>query len=103
MKNMIKEIVATDKASRLEVDKALERRELLEKEIAEQKQSFEEKCREEAKAKIETAKQQLNKGLEDNIKTISDNTAIKRDAMLKQFDDNHSEWEQSIFNSITEG
>lgn len=102
MKSMIREIIDTDKASRLEVERAEERRRQLDRELAEQRESFEEKCREEAKAKIEMARQQLNRGLEENRRIITAETSEKIEAMQKHYDSNHAEWEDSIFRSITE-
>ena len=102
MKEMIKEIVATDKASRLEVEKALERREQLEAELAEQREAFEQKCSEEAKIKIEKAAEQLNSGLEANRQQINSATLEKSDILKEQFEKMHKEWEDRIFGNIIE-
>ncbi len=101
MKDMIKEIVAVDKAARLEVEKAAERRDMLQKEIDEQTKSFEAKCAEEAKAKIEMAKQQLEKGLEENTKRINARMLEKREALNAEYEKNHADWENTILKNIT--
>lgn len=97
MDNMIKEIVATDKAARLELQRARERCEALSGELEEQTRIFEQKCSEEAKAKIEKAIAQLESGLEANKKRIAEETMKKREDLSRNFDQNHEEWEKGIF------
>ena len=100
MKNMIKEIVETDKAARLDVERAQERHDMLQKELDEQTKTFEAKCAEEADAKINMARQQLEKGYEEALGRIEAQTLEKREQLQGEFERSHAVWEDTIYKNI---
>ncbi|MDO4847560.1 MAG: hypothetical protein Q3968_05470 [Clostridiaceae bacterium] len=100
MKDLIKEIVAADKASRLEIQRAEERRDALAGELDEQTRAFDKKCADEAKAKIEMACAQLESGLEEYKTRITGETAKKSEALKAEFNEKHAEWEKAILGRI---
>lgn len=101
MENMLREIVETDKASRLDVQKAVLRREELTNELAEAKEKIDSEYKRKAEEKIEKLKKSAEKEVAEIKEKIKLETDEKNKALTKNYEENHTEWENSVFNAVT--
>lgn len=101
MENMLKVIVETDKASRLDVQKAVLRREELTNELAKTKEKIDSEYKRKAEEKVENLKKSAEKEVAEIKEKIKLETYEKSKALTKNYEENHEEWENSIFNAVT--
>ena len=100
MKKLIQEIVNTDKASRLDVEKAVARREQLNDEINEQKAAFDEKCNKKAQKKITEAREQSERETEAAKADLEKSLEKKTDLLNEIYAQKHEAWEKEIFERV---
>ena len=103
MDKMIKEIVETDKASRLDVEKAMERREKLTAQLAENKKATDEQYSKDADSKISAARQEAKNELEKIKADIKETTDARAKVLESTYDEKHSSWEKTIVSAVTGG
>ncbi len=97
---MLREIVETDKASRLDVQKAVHRREKLTNELAEAKEKTDAEYKRKAEEKVERLKKSAEKEVAEIKEKIELETDEKSKALIKSYEENHTEWEKSVFNAV---
>ena len=95
MENTLRRIVDADRASRLSVEKARERRENLSEELSRRKKEIKnaedavKKAREKAELKVNRASLELD-----------GQTKQKSDALKKIYDENHNMWVENIVKAV---
>lgn len=101
MENMLREIVETDKASRLDVQKAMLRREQLTRELAEIKEQIDSEYKQKAEKRIENARRSAQKETAEIKEKIRLETDEKSRALSRVYEENREEWENAVFNAVT--
>lgn len=100
MNNMIKEILETDRAARLEVEQAAKRREELAEELNCEKEAYDDKYRNEAHQKIEGTRKRSKEQLAKAQEKLAAETLRKKEELQRNFDENHKKWEKEILKNI---
>ena len=100
MKKLIQEIVNTDKASRLDVEKAAARREQLNDEINEQRAAFDEKCNQKAQKKIAAAREQSEKELNEAKAQMEKSLEEKTRLLNEMYSEKHEAWKEEIVKRV---
>lgn len=102
MEKLLKEIVETDKASRLDVEKAKQRREALTQELAETKKQIEAEYKLKSDSATKNAKQAADAEIKKFKAQLQQETDLKISALTKAYDERHTEWEKAITSAVTE-
>ena len=96
MKRTIKEIVAVDKASRLDVEKAVKRREDLIEQVNKKRDEYDKRYKSEARDIVEAARKKADEDLKNQIEAIHTRTEEKKKELEESYEKNHTAWEKSI-------
>lgn len=97
---LIKLIVETDKASRLDVEKALKRRESITAELNRKKEQIDALYKKEADDKITKARIIAEKEAENFKEDLTLREKRKADKLKAQYEENHTKWESDILKNI---
>ena len=100
MENTLRVIVDTDKASRLDVEKAKERRENLTAELSERKKEIDEKHRENAENAIARTRANTEMSVKRAALELEEKTKQKADIIQKKYDSGHSAWTAEIVRKV---
>lgn len=103
MENTLRLIVDADKASRLDVEKAKERRENLTDELGIRKQEIDQKHKEDAAKAIAKVRSNADIKVKRSADEIEKNAQMKIDGLKKIYDENHKDWVKDIVNAVTKG
>lgn len=98
---IIKLIVETDKASRLDVDKALKHREEVTQELTMRKAAIDAQYKKDADIKVTKARIAAQKETENFKEDLVSLEKRKAEKLQRQYDENHEAWEKTIFENIT--
>lgn len=103
MENTLRLIVGADKAARLDVEKAKERRENLTEELGLRKKEIDKKHKEDAEKAVAKARGNADITLKRAACEIEKKAQIKIDELQKIYSENHSQWVNDIVNAVTKG
>lgn len=100
MDRIIQEIVNTDKALRLDVEKAKERRENLTAELAQKKIIIDNEHKHNAEETIGEARQNAEEEIAQTSLEIQKKIDEKKQQLNAIYEENHTKWETEIYNAI---
>lgn len=100
MEEIIKLIVETDKASRVEVEKANNHREQVVEELLKAKEQIDAQYKKDADDKITKARVIAQKEADNFKEDLVSLEKKKIERLQRQYDENHEEWEKEIFSKI---
>lgn len=103
MENTLKLIVSADKAARLDVQKAKERRENLTEELGIRKKEIDKKHKEDAEKAVVKARRNADIALKRASSEIEQKTQNKINELQKIYNENYSKWIDYIVNAVTKG
>ena len=100
MKDVLKLIVETDKASRLEVQKAVDGREALNESLTEIKDEIYSKYDQKARTQTENEKASAESETEKEKKRIAARTEQKKQELNALYEREHTAWEKHIADAV---
>lgn len=100
MADTLRAIVDTDKAARIEVQKAKERRSDLTNELAKKKEEIDRQHEINAIKAVEKTKENVKKKIDSLAVKIGEDKEKKSKELLEHYNKNHTEWEDAIFKAV---
>ncbi|MBQ5994709.1 MAG: hypothetical protein IJL63_02490 [Clostridia bacterium] len=100
MQKTLREIVAVDKASRIDVEKAVARREAIVEQVNKKREEYDKKYKSEATETIDAARLKAENELASECERIRSETSSKSEQLKKSFEKHHAFWEDSIVKRI---
>lgn len=101
MENTLRLIVDADKASRLDVEKAKERRENLTAELSVRKTEIDKKHKEDAEKSVAKARSNADVTVKRAASEIEKDAQAKIGELKKIYDENHTQWVNDIVTAVT--
>ncbi|MEG2395591.1 MAG: hypothetical protein RSB11_01015 [Oscillospiraceae bacterium] len=100
MADTLRAIVDTDKAARIEVQKAKERRSDLTNELAKKKEEIDRQHEINAIKAVEKTKANVKKKIDSLAVKIEKDKEKKSKKLIEHYNENHTEWEDAIFKAV---
>ena len=100
VENTLRRIVDADRASRLSVEKARERRENLSEELSRRKKEIDAAHKKNAEDAVKKAREKAELKVNRASLELDGQTKQKSDALKKIYDENHNMWVENIVKAV---